>query len=300
MTMKRANFQSLLFEGLREVFFNALKEKDMIYKGIYDVRSSKKERETDQSIVGVGMLDLKEEGVGITYDDFTEGYSVDYIHDTFAKGIRITEEMMEDDLYSVMNKRAQALARSARYRMEYDHASLFNYANATTIFTGGDGKALIASDHPLAGSMGSTYSNLSTSDLSLSALESATTIFRKMQDDNGLLVNITPKTLLVPPELEFDAYEILNSSGKPYTGDNEQNYFKGRFNVVVWDFLTDTDSWFLLADKSDGAPISFERVPISFKEDGDFDTGDLKIKARCRYSFGFPDWRWICGSMGAG
>ena len=298
--MKRANFQSLLFEGLREVFFNALKEKDMIYKGIYDVRSSKKERETDQSIVGVGMLDLKEEGVGITYDDFTEGYSVDYIHDTFAKGIRITEEMMEDDLYSVMNKRAQALARSARYRMEYDHASLFNYANATTIFTGGDGKALIASDHPLAGSMGSTYSNLSTSDLSLSALESATTIFRKMQDDNGLLVNITPKTLLVPPELEFDAYEILNSSGKPYTGDNEQNYFKGRFNVVVWDFLTDTDSWFLLADKSDGAPISFERVPISFKEDGDFDTGDLKIKARCRYSFGFPDWRWICGSMGAG
>lgn len=298
--MKRANFQSLLFEGLREVFFNALKEKDMVYKGIYDVRTSKKERETDQSIVGVGMLDLKEEGVGITYDDFTEGYSVDYIHDTFAKGIRITEEMMEDDLYSVMNKRAQALARSARYRMEYDHASLFNYANATTIFTGGDGKALIASDHPLAGSMGSTYSNLSTSDLSLSALESATTIFRKMQDDNGLLVNITPKTLLVPPELEFDAYEILNSSGKPYTGDNEQNYFKGRFNVVVWDFLTDTDSWFLLADKNDGAPISFERVPISFKEDGDFDTGDLKIKARCRYSFGFPDWRWIVGSMGAG
>jgi phage major head subunit gpT-like protein len=295
----RSNFSPLLIEGIRKVFFDALDPKSMVYKDIFDIQSSNKRKETDHTVAGIGMLSEKAEGEPTTYDDFVDGYSVDYIHTTYAKGIRITQELLEDELYGVIKKRSQALANSARYRMEFDHASLFNNANNTNVFTGGDGKALLSALHPLAAAQGEIYSNTSSSDLSGAALETAMTNFRRMKNDRGLNVAIEPNVLLVPPELEFDALEILKSTGKPYTADNEVNPIQGRLQVKVWDYLTDASSWFVLSDKRYGAPISFNRVPISFKEDGDFDTDDLKMKARTRYSFGFSDWRWVYGSMGA-
>ena len=298
MVMTRAMFQSLLEEGLRKVFFSSLKEKDMVYPKIFEVTDSKKRKESDQSIAGIGMLLEKLEGEPTVYDDMVEGYSVEYIHKTYSKGIRITQEMIEDELYGQMNKRSAALARSANYRLEYDHASLFNNANNTTVFTGGDTKALLATDHPLFAAAGVTVSNTASTDLSLAALETAELYFNTMVDDRNMLIPMRPKTLVIPPQLKFDAWELLQSGGKPGTADNDRNWFGGKYDIVVWDFLTDSDSWFLLSDKSYGAPISFKRTPISYKRDGDFDTDDLKMKCRTRYSFGFSDWRWVYGSMG--
>lgn len=296
-TMTRTNFPSLLVEGLREVYYEWLDLKSMVYPSIYDVKTSKKQKETDRTVAGIGMLTAKNEGEPITYDSMVEGYETNYTHTTFAKGIRVTEELIEDELYGIMNKRTRALANATRYRMEYDHAALFNTATATTVFTGGDGLALLSTAHLLAAKPGTTVGNYATSALTLGALETAMTAFRDLVNDQGLLVQSSPATLLIPAELEFDAYEIMNSVGKPYTADNEKNYFQGKLDVKVWDFLTDSDAWFILASKRDGAPISFNRVSPQFDRDGDFETGDLKMKARVRYSLGFSDWRWCYGSV---
>lgn len=297
MAMTRSNFASLMAEGLREVFFEWLDLKSMVYPQVYDIQKSTQQKETDQSIAGIGMLSEKDEGTSIDYDSMVEGYETNYVHTTYARGIRITEELLEDCKYGIMNKRSKALANATRYRMEYDHASLFNNATGTSVFTGGDGYALLKDGHTLSAQPGITLNNYATSTLSLSALETAFTYFGDMVDDQNMLVGIEPAILLIPNELQFDAYEILKSSGKPYTADNENNFFQGRLKVIVWDFLTDADAWFILAGKRYGAPISFNRVPVSFGRDGDFDTGDLKMKARVRYSFGFSDWRWCYGSV---
>ena len=297
MAMLRSNFPKLLVENLREVFFLQYKQKTSIYPRLFEILSSKKKMESEYSVASLGMLAEKVEGNPLSYDDFIGGYQTDFTHTTFAKGIRFSEELIEDELYRVMSQRSKALARSAWYRKEYDHASLFNNAFSTS-YTGGDSVALCSASHPRADG-GTVQSNTAGAvDLTLANLETTCNAFAALKDDRGLLIGVTPKYLLVPRALEYDAFEITKSSGKPFTADNEANFFQGRLTVIVWDFLTDTDAWFVLSDKSDGAPISFNRVPTSFKEDGDFDTGDLKMKARTRYSYGWRDWRWVYGGSG--
>ncbi len=196
----------------------------------------------------------------------------------------------------------QALGRSARYRKEYGHALLFNTAAATTYFAGADGLALLSASHTLAAKPGQVVSNTAgATALSLSAIETAFNTFRRsFVDDQGLLISIEPKYLLIPPELRWDANEILNSNGKVNTADNNLNPVKGLLEIIEWPFLTDTNAWFILADKSDGfAPMSFDRVPVEYDSDGDFDSKDLKNSVYTRYSNGFTDWRWVYGGTGA-
>ena len=219
MVMSRSNFPSLLVEGLREVYFNWLDMKSLVYPEVYEIRTSKKQKETDRTIAGIDMLSAKAEGEAIDYDDFVEGYEVNYTHTTYAKGLRATEELLEDQLYGVLGQRAKVLGNATRYRMEYDHASLFNNASGTTIFSGPNSEALLYDSHALAATPGTTFDNLATSSLTVSALQTAITNFRKMVDDRNMRVAIEPAVLLIPPDLEFKAYEILNSTGKPYTAD---------------------------------------------------------------------------------
>lgn len=297
MAMNRGQFSPLLSEGLREVFFQHLRPKEWVYPKIFEIKGSKKKSETDETVASLGMLSEKAEGEPLTFDDFILGYEKVYTHTTFAKGMRMTAELMEDDLYSVMSKRVKALARSAAYRKEFDHASVFNNAFSSS-YTGGDSVSLCNASHPRADG-GTVISNTAGAyDLSVSTLETAFTAFRRMKDDRGLLVGVKPKVLLIPPEYEFDAMEILDSTGKPYTADNEINPYRGRLEIVVWDFLTDTDAWFILADKADMAPMSFNRVATQFDTDTDFMTKDLLASARTRYSYGFSDWRWCYGGSG--
>ncbi len=301
MVMSRSNFSSLLVEGLRDVYFNWLDQKSLVYPDIYEIRTSKKQKETDRTIAGIDMLSAKAEGEPITYDEPILGYDKVYTHTSYAKGIRMTRELMDDELYGVMKQRAKALGRSARYRTEYDHAQLFINATSTSEpYCTADAAALLSASHTRADG-GANQSNIWTStDLSLTALEAAFTAMRKFTDDRGLMISVTPRTLLIPPDLEFDAIEMLNSPQKAYTADNEINVLKTKgLNIVVWDMLTDTDSWFVLTDKGDAAPQSFKRTPVEFENDGDFDTKDLKVSAYTRYSYGATDWRWVYGSLGA-
>ncbi len=300
MAMVRSQFLSLMVEGLKQVFFLQYKEQAQVHPRIFDITKSKKRQETYQGVTGLGMLDVKPESEAIVYSDLVEGYNKTFLHTAYAKGLRFSRELLDDDQYGVMKRRTEALARSARYRKEYDHAKLFNNASATTYFTGQDSLALFSASHTLAAKPGTLFSNYSAStDLSLSALESAFTAIRTFPDDQNLLISMEPSVLLIPPQLEYDAYEILNSVGKPFTADNEVNYFKGKLTVIVWPFITDSNAWFVLTAKSDAAPMSFTRVPVEFDSDGDFDTKDLKVSAYTRYSLGFMDPRFCYGSMGS-
>lgn len=211
---------------------------------------------------------------------------------------------MEDELYGVIAKRARALARSANRRKEYEHALPFNNANTTTYYTGGDGLALLSASHTIAGNPAVTFSNYAAStDLSFTSLDAARTAMRTFPEDTtsatGLPLGLTPKILLVPPALETTALELVNSDRKPGTADNEINVMKGKFQVVVWDYITDTNAWFVLADKKIVGPTSFTRRALRFDKDTDFVTQDLLVSASTRYSNGFVDPRFCYGSMGS-
>jgi len=301
MAMTTSQFNSLLYTGLRKVFFDQYKEQEQMHREIFDVQKSSKKREDFQDITGIGMFDEKEERGLINYEDMVEGYSKQFTHTAFAKGMRISRELKDDDQYGVMARRTRALARAGTYRIEYNHARLFNNATSTTYHTGGDGKALLSASHTLAASPGTTWSNYSAStDLSQSALETAFNAFRRYTDDTNMLISVEPKILLIPPELEWDAMEIMNSTLKVGTANNDINTMKGRLQIKVWPFITDTNAWFVLAGKGeDLGPYSFERIPMEYENDGDFDTKDLKVSGYCRFSLGFVNPRFCYGSLGS-
>ena len=220
MAMSRQTFPSLMLEGLREVFDGYYKQLPKKFQDIYEVKDSKKKREDYQSIVPIGMLDQKNESEAITYADLAEGYSKQFAHTAWAKGLRFSRELLDDELYGIMADKTKHLARAAWYRKEYQHALLFDNAANTTYFTGQDALALASTAHTLAGTPGTTFSNYSAStDLSVTSLDTAFNAIRRFVDDKKLLINLEPAVLLIPPEMERVAFEILKSSGKPYTAD---------------------------------------------------------------------------------
>lgn len=296
MTMTRSGFLNLLLEGLSKVFHDQYKDYPTQYQKVYNVQKSSQYKETLHSVAPLGGLTQKAESGSIEYEDMVDGYEKDFTHTAWAKGLRFSRELVDDERYGVMRDRTKQLARAARITMETEHAKLFNYATATTYFTGQDGLALLSDSHTLANSA-STFDNYSAStDLSLTALETAFNAMRRFTDDSGNLISLEPKFLLIPPELEFDAYEILKSSGKPYTADNESNYFNGRLEVITWPYLSvDTGMWFVLCDDKSLWPISYNRTPVEFQNDSDFDTMDLKVSAYTRFSNGFFDPRFVYG-----
>jgi phage major head subunit gpT-like protein len=296
MTMTRSGFLNLLVEGLSKVFYDQYKDYPAKYKEVYRVEKSSKYKETLHSVAPLGAFAQKAEGTSIEYADMSDGYEKDFTHTAWARGLRFTRELVDDELYGVMRDRTKQLARAGMITQETQHAKLFNYATVNTYFAGQDGLSLLNDSHTYADNTG-TWDNYSAStDLSLSALETAFNAMRRYKDDKGNLIMVEPKYLLIPPELEFDAYEILNSSGKPYTADNESNYFKGRLEVITWPYLSvDTGIWFVLSDDKSIWPVSYQRVPMEFKNDSDFDTMDLKVSAYCRFSNGFFDPRFCYG-----
>lgn len=296
MTMTRSGFLNLLVEGLSKVFYDQYKDYPTMYQKVYDVSKSSKYKETLHSVAPIGGLEVKAEGTSIEYEDMVDGFEKDFTHTAWAKGLRFTRELVDDERYGVMRDRTKQLARSGRITVETQHAKLFNYAIYTTYFTGQDGLSLLSASHTYENKSG-TWSNYSSStDLSLTALETAFNAMRRYTDGTGNLIMCEPKYLLIPPELEMDAYEILKSSGKPYTADNEDNYFKGRLEVIAWPYLSvDTGIWFVLGDDKSLWPKSYNRVPMEFQNDSDFDTMDLKVSAYTRFSNGFFDPRFCYG-----
>jgi phage major head subunit gpT-like protein len=316
MSVNSGNYGRLLEPGLRKIFMETYKEKPEQFSQIFNVSNSSKAVETDLRMGGFTQWGTKGSLDGVEYENPTGTDTVMYKHVTYAKGFQVEKEMVDDEQYSIINKLPKALARSARATLEEIGASILNSAFTANV-DAYKGEALIANNHKLLDASRGTTSNLIGSigattgaGLTEGNLREALTLARKGQvDERGLLIQMNPDILIVPPELEFAAMVLNNSTlstipGGAGTGAfarNDINTVKGRFKIVVMDYLTKTADntlpWFLM-DSQMHQLNWFWREKLSFKNETDFDTDTAKYKGRMRFSLGWSDHRGIIGSYG--
>lgn len=301
MAMNRALFYKELQEGLNTVFGKSYRRHPELWRKLFEVITSTKAFEEEVMSVGLRIAPTKDEGSGVAYDVGADSYVARYDHLTFALAFAITEEAEEDGLYGSLGARySKALANSIQETKEVNGHAIFNNGFSSS-FPGGDGVSLFSTAHPLFG--GGTLSNkLATpADLAEASLEDALNQISLWTDDRGLQLNIMGKTLVVPTNLRFIAWRLLMSEYRPGTGDNDINAinYSGMFpgGTVVSPYLTDTDAWFICTDCDDGLK-SFERKKVARGMEGDFETGNVRYKARFRQSWGFSDWRAAFASEG--
>ena len=301
MAISRSQLVKELERGLNALFGFEYKRYDNEHAEIYDVENSDRAFEDEVMLSGFGTAQVIGEGAGVSFDDAQETFTARYSHATIALAFPITEEAIEDNLYDRLASRyTKALARSMANTKQVKAASVLNNAfNAN--FKGGDGKALLADDHPtLAGSF---KNELATSaDLNETSLEQSMIDIAKMTDERGLKIAARGLKMIIPSELQFTAERLMKSQGRVGTADNDINAINSMGMVpqgyVVNHFLTDYDAFFIKTDVPNGLKM-FVRAPIKTAMEGDFDTGNVRYKARERYSFGFSDPRGLFGSPGA-
>lgn len=296
-----SSFAKALWPGVNAWYGKAYGEYPTEYNKLFETYKSTRQFEEDVGVSSFGLAVVKPEGSPITFDSERQAFITRYNHVVYALGFIITREIMEDDQYDVVGQRkAQGLAYSMRQTKEIVAANVYNRAFNSS-YVGGDGKELLATDHP--NFAGGTWANeLTTSaDLSEAALEQACIDIAGFTNDRGLLIAAKPKTLIIPRQLMFEAKRILGTDGQVYSADNTLNAIKAMGmipEVVVNHYLTDTDAWFIKTDVPHGMK-HFERRADSFEMDNDFDTENAKFKATARYSFGWTDARGLFGSPGA-
>ena len=268
---------------------------------IFDTENSDRAFEEEVMLGGFANAAVKPEGQGVTYEDAQETFTARYTHETVALAFSLTEEAVEDNLYDKISTRyTKALARSMANTKQIKAANILNNAfNAS--FAGGDGKELCATDHPTLS--GDQKNELSTAaDLNETSLEQMLIDIADMKDERGLKIALQGMKMIIPVQLQFVAERLMKSDGRVGTADNDVNALKNMGMVpqgyVVNNFLTDTDAFFIKTDSPNGLK-HFVRAPIRTAMEGDFDTGNVRYKARERYSFGFSDWRGIFASPGA-
>ena len=302
MAISRAQLAKELEPGLNALFGMEYARYDDEHAEIYETESSDRAFEEEVMLTGFGSAPVKSEGAAVTFDDAQEAFTARYTHETISLAFSITEEAIEDNLYDRLASRyTKALARSMAHTKQVKSAAVLNNAFDSTI-TGGDGKELCATDHPLTN--GNTFRNeLSTAaDLNETSLENSLIDISAFVDERGLKVSVRGTKLIVPPALQFVADRLLESTLRPGTADNDINASRNMGMLpegyVVNHYLTDSAAFFIKTDTPRGF-LHFERLPMSTKMEGDFDTGNMRFKARERYSFGFSDPRCVFGSPGA-
>lgn len=296
MTAVRPNFGDLLAPGFRDIFVETSKQYPEMYTQLFNVKNSTRQYEEDSSISGFGTVPEKDEGVGIVYDDPIQGFNVRYTHRTHGLGFRVTREMWEDDQYGAMKKMPAALGRSMRITIETDAANVYN-RGFNSSYAGGDGKELLATDHPLTGG-GTGRNELSAAaDLSETSLEQAMIDIAAITDDRGLLIAKRPVKLVVGPAFAWTAQRLLQSTLAPGSANNAVNPANGLMPYIVNPYLTDPDAWFIILDDSE--LNWFWRRRPDLEQGNDFDTEDAKFKVTARWSRGWSDWRSVFGSPGA-
>lgn len=301
--MNRADFRKELQLGLNAVFGMAYARYPDEWKKLFAVENSFKAYEEDVMLAGFGGAEVKGEGAPVGYDEGGEAYASRYVHETIALAFRITEEAEEDGLYgSIGSRYSKALARAMQHTKEIKGADVFNNAFDSNV-TGGDGKPLLATDHPLWG--GGTFSNkLSTpADLDETSLEEVLNLIEEFVDERGIPTAAQALKLAVATDNQWNAGRILGSAYRPGTADNDINVINDtgavREGYCVNHRFTDPDAWFLTTDVEDGLK-HFRRIRLQRGLEGDFETGNLRYKARERYSFGWSDPRCLAGSEGSG
>lgn len=286
-------FGYLLDPGLRKIFIDEYELPEGQRLNLFGIEKSNKATEYDLGIGGTG--DLQEFDGTIPYDDFKQQYRTSYTHKEWVKGMKVERKLVDDDQYSIINKRPAQLALVAKRTQEKHAASIFNNAFGTTIFTGGDGYGLCATAHTFVGTS-TTVGNYGTTALSATAVEATRLLMRQFTDESDNLSIARGDTLLIPPALEETAWEIVNATGKMDTADNNPNFNKGKYKIIVWDYLTDANNWFMIDSRMAKLYLKwFDRIPTEFNKDKDFDTYLSKWSVYTRYSYGFSDWSWVYG-----
>ena len=243
------------------------------------------------------MRDWPEYEGAIQYDDMEQGFRTSYTHVEFVEGFKVERRLVDDDQYNEINKRPKELAMAGMRKREKDAASVFNDAFAGTSL-GGDAKDLCATDHPYSPSNSSTHGNEGSTAFSYDAIVATRELMRAYVDDRGELVSIRPDTILVPAALEEEAFAVVKTMNKVDITDFHANFVASQLtNVIVWDYLTDANNWFLIDSQLAKLYLNwFDRVPMEFAADP---TGDYTLEARfrgyMRYSYGWSDWRWVYG-----
>lgn len=295
------SFAKALFPGVNAWYGKAYNEYPVEWDKLFEKNTSSRQFEEDVGVSSFGLAVVKPEGSPIQYDSERQGFTTRYQHVVYALGFVVTREAFDDDLYDVVGQRkAQGLAFSMRQTKEILGANVYNRAFNTS-YLGGDGKALLVSDHPNVA--GGTWSNIlaTAADLSEAALEQACIDIAGFTNDRGLQIAVRPTKLIIPRQLMFEAHRILKSDGRVGSDLNDPNAIKdmGLFtDVIVNHYLTDTDAWFLRTNVPHGMKY-FERRGDSFDIDNDFDTENAKFKASFRCSFGWTDPKGLFGTPGA-
>jgi len=302
MAISRAQLAKELEPGLNALFGMEYGRYENQHSEIYTTESSDRAFEEEVMLSGFGAAPVKQEGSGVSFDDANESFTARYNHETIALAFAITEEAVEDNLYDRISARyTRALARSMAHTKQVKAAAVLNNAFDSSV-TGGDGKELCATDHPLIN--GGTFANEPSvaADLNETSLEDALISIAGFVDERGLKIALRGTKLIIPRQLQFTAERLMSSVLRPATSDNDVNALRSMGMLpqgyTVNDFLTDTDAFFIMTDTPRGF-LHFERTPLSTNMEADFDTGNMRYKARERYSFGFSDPRCVFGSPGA-
>jgi len=302
MAISRAQLLKELLPGLNALFGMEYTRYGEEHKEIFQTETSERSFEEEVKLSGFSAAPVKNEGQAIAYDNAQEAFSARYTHETIALGFSITEEAIEDNLYDSLSARyTKALARAMAYTKQVKAANILNNGFNSS-YAGGDGVELFSTAHPLVS--GGTNSNepSTPADLNETSLEAAVIQIAAWTDERGLLIAAKPRKLVVPPALMFVATRLLETELRVATADNDINALKNNGSIpegyTVNHFLTDTNAWFLTTDVPNGLK-HFVRTPMSTSMDGDFDTGNVRYKARERYSFGWSDPLGIFGSPGA-
>jgi hypothetical protein len=301
MAISRGQLAKELEPGLNALFGLEYKNYENQHSEIFDKESSDRAFEEEVMLSGFGTAGVKQEGSAVGYDDAQETFTSRYTHETIALAFSITEEAIEDNLYDSLGSRyTKALARSMATTKQVKAANVLNNGFSSS-FPGGDGKELFATDHP---TLNGTVSNeLATSaDLNETSLEQALIDIAALTDERGLKIAARGVKMIIPSALQFTAERLMKSSLRVGTADNDTNAIKSMGMIpqgyVVNNYLTDTDAFFIKTDVPNGMKY-FERAALKTAMEGDFDTGNMRYKARERYSFGFSDFRGMFASPGA-
>ena len=302
MAISRAQLLKELLPGLNALFGMEYARYGEEHKEIYETETSERSFEEETKLSGFSAAPVKNEGSAIAYDNAQEAWSTRYTHETIALGFSITEEAIEDNLYDSLSARyTKSLARAMAYTKQVKAAAVLNNGFSSS-YPGGDGVSLFSTQHPLISGGYNSNTPSTQVDLNETSLEAAVIQIAAWTDERGLLIAAKPKKLIVPPALMFVADRLLETELRVGTNDNDINAIKNMGAVpegyTVNHFLTDTNAWFLTTDVPNGMK-HFVRTPLSTSMDGDFDTGNVRYKARERYSFGVSDPLGIFGSPGS-
>jgi hypothetical protein len=304
MAISRAQLLKELLPGLNALFGLEYARYGEEHKEIYETETSERSFEEETKLSGFSAAPVKNEGSAIAYDNAQEAWTARYNHETIALGFSLTEEAIEDNLYDSLSARyTKGLARAMAYTKQVKAANVLNngFTNSSQYY-GGDGVPLFSASHPIVS--GGVNSNIPAvaADLNETSLENAVIQIAAWTDERGLLIAAKPKKLIVPSALQFVATRLLETELRVGTNDNDINALKNNGSIpegyTINHWLTDTNAWFLTTDVPNGMK-HFVRSPMATNMDGDFDTGNVRYKARERYSFGWSDPLGMYGSQGA-